>query len=530
MVGTAYWPATAADQVREETVGDLLRWATERAPDTHALVEGVANPADRRRWTYAQMLTEAENAARALLGRFAPGERVAVWANNIPEWELLELATALAGMTLVTVNPALRAGELRHVLSHSRSAGIFLLDEYRDNPMAATVDSVRPGLPELRETIRFADWRDFTASGTATQPLPHVRPGDAAQIQYTSGTTGAPKGATLTHRGITNNGRLSWAEVLGLGPGDAQVNPMPMFHTSGCVLAVISAIASLGTHVLMPVFDPALQLELVSSERGVTLAGVPTMLLRILDEPGFEAADLSSVRCATSGGATVPPHLVTHIEKALGVPFTIIYGQTEASPGITMTRTDDSPSDRAHTLGRPLPAVEVRIADANGATVPVDTIGELCTRGYHVMTGYFDDAEQTAAAIDADGWLHTGDLASMDERGYCRIEGRVKDMIIRGGENIYPREIEQALGTHPGVADVAVVGVPDPVWGEQVAAFVRPVAGRRPTQAELHDHVRALLAPHKTPKVWRYVDEFPLTPSGKIQKYVLQARLAAEPS
>jgi fatty-acyl-CoA synthase len=523
-------PATHSDQVREQTVGSLLRWAAEQAPDTRALVEGLPDPADRRTWTYSALLTEAERAARALLGRFGPGERIAVWANNIPEWVVLEMAAALAGLTLVTVNPALRTAELRHVLGQSRAAGVVLRREYRGSPLAEMLAEVRADLPGLRETILFEDWPAFVGSGSPTEPLPDVAPGDPAQIQYTSGTTGRPKGAVLHHRGITNNARLSYHHILDLRPGDVCVNPAPLFHTAGCVLATLSSISSLGTQVLLPHFDPALQLRLIEAERSVLFGGVPTMVIAMLNHPDFATTDLSSVRCAVSGGATVPPQLVRRVEREVGVPMMIIYGQTEASPGMTMTRPDDSEEDRATTLGRPLAGSEVAIVDpVDGRTpVPTGTVGEFCTRGYHVMTGYFDDPAQTAAAIDEQGWLHTGDLASMDERGYCRIEGRLKDMIIRGGENIYPREIEQVLFSHPSVTDVAVAGVPDHEWGESVAAFVITAPGTAPTEQELFDYVREHLAPHKTPRIWRFPERFPLTGSGKIQKFVLVADLLRE--
>jgi acyl-CoA synthetase (AMP-forming)/AMP-acid ligase II len=527
MPDLAHEPAVDPGSVRELTVGSLLREAAQRAPSAPALVEGVPDPRDRRRWTYSDLLAEAEQAARALLGRFQPGERVAVWANNIPEWVVLEMAAALAGATLVTVNPTLREDELRHVLRQSRAAGIFLVAGYRGNPMADLLARVRPDLPHLRETVLFEDWRAFRESGSPTEVLPAVSPDDPAQIQYTSGTTGTPKGAVLHHRGITNNAVLSYVRTLEMRPGEAFVNPMPLFHTAGCVLATLAPIASQGTQVLLPWFDPGLQLELIESERGAVFGGVPTMLLALLNHPRFARTDLSSVRYALAGGATVPPELVRRVEAAVGVPMSIIYAQTEASPGITMTRLDDSPGNRAETLGKPLPGCAVKIADpATGDVLGRGRIGEVCTRGYHVMTGYFDRPDQTAEAIDPEGWLHTGDLAVMDDHGYLRIEGRVKEMIIRGGENIYPREIENVLLDHPAVDEVAVVGVPDPEWGEQVAAFVRLAPGRTTGEAELFAHVRTHLAPHKTPRTWRFVTEFPLTGSGKIKKHVLRDSLA----
>jgi fatty-acyl-CoA synthase len=344
--------------------------------------------------------------------------------------------------------------------------------------MAELLAHVRTGLPHLREAVLFEDWSAFLGSGSPSQPLPVVSPDDPAQVQYTSGTTGTPKGAVLHHRGITNNARLSYAETLAMRPGEPFVNPMPLFHTAGCVLATLAPITTLGTQVLLPWFDPALQLHVMESERSAVFGGVPTMILAMLGHPDFAATDLSSVRYALSGGALVPPELIRRVEAALGVPMTTAYAQTEASPGITMTSLEDSPDDRATTVGRPLPGCEVDIVDpATGASCPPGRIGEVRTRGYHVMTGYLGLPEQTAQAIDADGWLHTGDLGSRDERGYLRIEGRIKDMIIRGGENIYPREIEHALLTHPAIDAAAVVGVPDPEWGEQVAAFVRLVPG-----------------------------------------------------
>jgi fatty-acyl-CoA synthase len=523
----SYWPADTSEPILETTVGSILRDAAARTADLPALVEGVPDPTARRRWTYGELLDQAERVARALLGRFAPGERVAVWANNIPEWVLLEFGAALAGMTLVTVNPAYRSGELAYVLKQSRANGIFLVPEYRGNPMAATLEALRPELTELREAILFSDWRSFVASGSPTERLPAVRPEQAAQIQYTSGTTGFPKGAVLHHRGITNNARL-YMRRLGTAPGDVYVNLLPLFHTAGCVMGTLGPVQHLATQVLMPFFDPALQLALIESERATSFGGVPTMLIALLEHPDFPKRDHSSLRSAWTGGATVPPELVRQIESTLDIPLLIGLGQTEASPVLTLVRLDDTPEDRSMSLGRPLPQTEVKIVDpATGQTVPPGTVGELCTRGYLVMTGYFENPAATAAAIDLDGWLHTGDLGSMDTRGYCYFAGRLKDMIIRGGENIYPREIEQLLFSHPKVADVAVVGLPDPKWGEQVAAFVRPAVGQHPTAEELFAYCRQHLSPHKTPRYWEFVAGFPLTPSGKVQKFVLRDRVVA---
>jgi acyl-CoA synthetase (AMP-forming)/AMP-acid ligase II len=527
-LSAAEWTVDRSVPVLDLTVGGLLRDTAKRVPEAVALVAGVPDPGERRRWTYAELLEQSERAAHALLGRFAPGERVAIWANNIPEWVILELAAGLAGITIVTVNPALRNEELTHVLGQSRADGIFLVPEYRGSAMAAMLDGIRGELPALREVVSFADWEAFCASGSPTERLPDVDPGDAAQIQYTSGTTGRPKGAVLHHRGIVNNARLSFVHRLGAEPGLVQLSPMPLFHTAGCVMSVLGSIACSGTLVLPPFFDPGLVLELVEAERPACLLGVPTMLIGCLEHPRFAATDVSSVSFVITGGAVVAPALVRRVEEAFDARMSIVFAQTEASPVITQTAPDDDPGDRATTLGRPLPQTEVKIVDVTtGETVAPDVIGELCTRGYHVMAGYFDNPEATAEAIDADDWLHTGDLASMDARGYCRIGGRLKDMIIRGGENIYPREIEQVLFDHDDVADVAVLGVPDPTWGEQVAAFIRPPEGRTPDPDRLFAYCRQRLAPHKTPRHWTILEEFPLTPSGKVQKYVLRERFLA---
>jgi acyl-CoA synthetase (AMP-forming)/AMP-acid ligase II len=527
-LSTSYWPADRSQPVFDLTVGDALRDAAADAPGTTALVQGAVDPAARRRWSYAELLEASERAARALLGRFAPGDRVAVWANNIPEWVILELAAGLAGITIVTVNPALRPQELGYVLAQSQADGIFLIPAYRGSPMAEMVQQVRGDLPALREVVSFADWDAFCAEAAPGRALPVVSPDAPAQIQYTSGTTGFPKGAVLHHRGVVNNARLYTAR-LGLGPGSVQLSAMPLFHTAGCVMSVLGAAVTRGTLILPPYFDPGLMLELTAAGRAEMLLGAPTMFIMMLDHPDLATTDISSVRQLLTGGAVVPPALVSRVEAEFGAPLSIVFAQTEASPVITQTAPQDTAEDRAHTLGRPLPQTEVKIVDpASGQTVVPGVIGELCTRGYHVMTGYFRDLEKTAAAIDADGWLHTGDLASMDERGYCQIGGRLKDMIIRGGENIYPREIEQVLFEHPAVADVAVVGVPDAKWGEQVAAFVRPAPGRTPDPEELFAYCREHLAPHKTPRYWTVLEEFPQTPSGKIQKFVLRERFLAQ--
>ncbi|MEM9033814.1 MAG: AMP-binding protein [Actinomycetota bacterium] len=508
--------------VRDLTLGELLREAAAEVPDRTALVAGRPDPSDRPSWTYAELLTEAERTARALLARFEPGERVAVWALNLPEWIMLEFGCAMAGVVLVTVNPAFRGEELRYVLNQSRAAGLFVMDDARGNPMLATARDVQPDCSELREIIRFAEWDDFLDGGDPTAELPTITPDDPVMIQYTSGTTGFPKGALLLHRGLANNGAHT-ADRMGVPSGGTFVSFMPLFHTGGCVCVTLGAVASRSTSVLLEAFDPGLALELIETYEGNAMLGVPTMLVALIEHPDFATRNTSHIQAICSGGSTVPAPLVRRLEEELQAPFTIVFGQTECSPVASMTNTTDTIEDKAGTIGDPMPGVENAVVDPEtGEILPVGQIGEFVTRGYHVMSGYFEMPDATAEAIDADGWLHTGDLCAMDDRGYCTIEGRLKDMIIRGGENIYPRELEDLLYAHPSVGDAAIVGLPDETWGETVGAFIRPAAGEEFDKDTLFSYLREHLAPHKTPKQWFEVEAFPLTGSGKIQKFVLR--------
>lgn len=522
----SYRSADISVPVLERSIGDALRAAAACHGPRTALIEGVEGP--RRRWSYDQLLADAEQVARALLGRFRPGEHVAVFAANCPEWVLLEMGAALAGLTLVTVNPAFLVQEVAYLLGQSRASGVVVQPQYRGRDLLAVVAQARAGLPNLREVIDLGCWSAFLASGVRDTVLPEVAPGDIAQIQYTSGTTGFPKGACLTHRGLANNGRL-FARAIGAGPDDVWVNPMPMFHTAGCGLVTLGALQTGGVHVLPPAFDPALLLALFEAERGTVMLSVPTMLIRLLDHPDARTRDLTSWRLSALGGAPVPPELARRAAEEVGLKVTIGFGQTEASPYITHTVPDDPNPHWIETVGRPLPQTEVKVIDpVSSDTVPLGVVGEICARGCGVMAGYFDNPGATAIALDAHGWLHTGDLGSLDAEGYCRIQGRLKDMIIRGGENIYPREIEDVLFTHPGIASVSVVGVPDAEWGEQVAAFVQARPEARLCADELATFCRLHLAPFKVPRIWRFVDAFPQTASGKIQKFALREHLLTE--
>lgn len=518
---TSHWipDGSGPPLLADATVGGRLRQVASEVPDRVALVEGLPTP-DRRRWTYAELLAGAERCAGYLLQHFEVGEHIALWAHNLPEWVLLEYGAALAGLTLVTVNPSLQPAEAKYILAQSRAVGLFLVPEVRGNRLAEHIEAIRPELPSLRHVLRLDQLTETTERPVA---LPEVCADAPAQIQYTSGTTGFPKGVMLRHSSIVNNARL-WVDRVEIPDGAGMLLPMPLFHTAGCVMGVLGALDRRTKLVLMPLFEPALFLELIELERPHYAGSVPTMLIAAMDHPDAARRDLSSLRSVVSGGAQVPEALLRRVEDTLGVDFTITYGQTECSPILTNGLPSDSAEDKGLTVGKPLPHTEIRITDpVSLETVALGETGELWARGYFTMSGYYDMDEATSKALTFDGWVRTGDLATMDARGYCRIVGRLKDMIIRGGENLFPAEIEEVLYRHPEVAEVAVVGLPDEHWGEVVGAFVRPHDFEAPpTVAELRAHMRAVLSPQKTPTSWYAVDQFPLTGSGKIQKFAIR--------
>lgn len=519
----SYWPANTAKVLVDWTVAQVLREAASEVPDRLALVEGVPDSAKRRRWTYAQLLADAERVASALLNRFKPGERVAIWAPNVVEWVLVEFGCAIAGIVLVTINPALRAKELEYILRQSEAAGLIITEEYRGHDMLATARQVSKDLPTLRQIIGISGFEEFLNSGVRPAKFPEVKPEDPFVIMYTSGTTGFPKGAILHNKGMTNSTKYM-AERAGMEDGGVWVNVMPMFHMGGCGFATLGTLQQRGTHVIVVGFDPALLLDLMEREKGTFALLVPTMIEAILDFPDLKKYDISKLKYLLSGASKVEASLVRRVKSELGCSISIVFGQTEMHGGITQTHRDDTPEDQAQTIGQPYPIIEVKIADKEtGEVLPLGMEGEICCRGYQTMIGYYNMPDETAAVFKSDGWLHSGDLGSMDERGFLKITGRIKDMIIRGGENIYAAEIESLLQEHPKIAKAAVVGVPDEYWGEQVGAIIIPKSPEnRPTPAELTEYCKANLAGFKRPRYWYFVSEFPFTTTGKLRKFALR--------
>jgi fatty-acyl-CoA synthase len=506
----------------EKTVADVLREAAASAPDAPALTEISTSGEAKRRWTYSELLADAERLAGALSTRYAPRERIVIWAPNAPEWVLLEYACALTGITIVTANPAFKASELAYVIKQSKAAGLFLTPEHRGNPMARIAAEVAAEAPALREVIDIEDSDALYARGLRPDALYAVNPRDEAQLQYTSGTTGFPKGARLHHIGLVTNA-VHFMQLAGVTEGEVVPNYMPLFHTSGCCMRVLGAVTCRGHLLLFRAFDPGAILDEIERYRISVLSGVPTMLAAILEAQTSRPRDVSSVRVAISGGSMVEPEFVRRIRSTFGCKFQVIYGQTEASPLIAQHHLDDDPDIVAETVGQPMPHVEVSIRRvADNSVAALGEVGEICVRGYCVMLGYNDDPEATAKAIDLCGWLRTGDLGTMDARGYLRVTGRVKEMIIRGGENLFPTEIEKCLLEHPAVAEVAVIGLPDEKWGEIVAAVVCPAPGLTGDPAELREHCRNRLAPMKTPAVWLRANSLPRTGLGKVQKFALR--------
>jgi fatty-acyl-CoA synthase len=503
--------------LRELSVGDALREAAAAAPERPA----VLDPASERRVSYGELLAQSERVARALLTRFSPGEHVAACMPNVLEFLLLQFGAALAGMVLIPVPPALRSRDLAHILGASHATGVFFAPEFRGASLTKLIAQLQAELPELREAVSLEDWPLFLAAAPTDGELPAVDPDHPSQIQFTSGSTGAPKGAVLHHRGLLTGAQFV-AEALELKSDDVWLACLPLCYIAGCAITVLAALQARATLVLCD-FDPGPVLSLIESEQATVTLLAAAMVQMLLEHEDSSTRDLSSLRLVSVGGSAIAPDLARAAEAALGVSLTVMYGLTEACGIVAQTRIDDGEQDRHQTIGRPHPHVEIKIADPDrGLEVPPETAGELLLRGHSVMSGYLDMPEATAEAIDTDGWLHTGDLATLDQRGYLRITGRLKEIINRGARKIAPGEIEALLNSHPSVALSAVIGVPDQRLGEEIAAFIRPAPGATVTEQQLARLCAEQLAPFKRPRHWVFLDELPLTRSGKVHKPTLR--------
>jgi fatty-acyl-CoA synthase len=515
-----------------DTIGDNFDRTVAAQPQHEALVEVATG----RRWTYQQLRAEVDALALGLIDAgVVKGDRVGIWAPNMAEWTMVQYATAKIGAILVNVNPAYRTHELEYVL---RQAGISLLVSartFKTSDYVAMIDTVRANCPELRSVVLIGSpgWDALLEAdrcGPAellAERQAALSPDDPINIQYTSGTTGFPKGATLSHHNILNNGYLV-GQLCGYTPADRVCIPVPFYHCFGMVLGNLACTSNGATMVIpAPAFDPTATLEAVATERCTSLYGVPTMFIAELSHPDFESYDLSSLRTGIMGGSPCPVEIMKQVISRMGMKeVTICYGMTETSPVSTQTRTDDSLDRRVSTVGLVHPHLEVKIVDPEtGLTVPRGEPGELCTRGYSVMLGYWNEPDKTAEAIDPARWMHTGDLGVMDSDGYLNITGRIKDMVIRGGENIYPREIEEFLYTHPDILDAQVIGLPDVRYGEELCAWVKIRPGAEPLTAEkVREFAAGKLARYKIPRYVIVVDEFPLTVTGKVRKLEMREK------
>ncbi|MFE3725768.1 AMP-binding protein [Nocardia sp. NPDC059154] len=509
-----------------DTIGANLDRTAAAHPDREALIDYTTGI----RWTYREFNAEVDTLALGLLAAgIGKGDRVGIWAPNCPQWTLIQYATAKVGAILVNINPAYRAHELRYVL---RQAGIRMLvaaPSFKTSDYAAMITEVRPECPALEQVVLLdsLEWQSLFTSGRAANPdllaaaQSALSTDDPINIQYTSGTTGFPKGATLSHHNILNNGYFV-GELCGYTEQDRICIPVPFYHCFGMVMGNLAATTHGAAMIIpAPAFDPRATLEAVAAERCTSLYGVPTMFIAELADPEFDTYDLSSLRTGIMAGSPCPVEVMKQVIERMGMrEVSICYGMTETSPVSTQTRGDDSLVQRTATVGRAGPHIEVKIVDpVTGVTVPRGAAGELCTRGYSVMLGYWGEPEKTAEAIDAARWMHTGDLATMDDEGYVAITGRIKDMVIRGGENIYPREIEEFLYTHPDIVDAQVIGVPDVKYGEELMAWIRMRPGTPPLTAEsLREYCAGKVAHYKIPRYVHVVDEFPMTVTGKIRK------------
>jgi fatty-acyl-CoA synthase len=540
----------------EETIGQALDAAAARWGDEIALI----SPPQSIRWTFRELAQRADAFAAGLIARgLEPGDRIGIWSPNCAEWTLTQFAAARAGLILVTINPAYRRSEVAFTLNKVGVKALVAAERFKSSDYLGMIEDLAPevtvsapgalsssALPALKVLIKIGgavrpgwlDFADVAEEGAAADPEMLSRVAaigralsnrEATNIQFTSGTTGAPKGATLSHRNILNNG-LFVGRAMGLRQGDRLGLPVPLYHCFGMVMGNLACVTHGAAMVYpAPVFDAEATLQAVESERCAGLYGVPTMFIAVLGHPRFDHFDVSSLRTGCMAGAPCPVEVMKAVIGRLGMAdVTIAYGMTETSPVSFQTALDDPLERRVSTIGRVQPHLEVKIIDEAGAVTARGVPGQVCTRGYSVMLGYWDDPGRTAECLDAEGWMHTGDLGVIDDEGYGAIVGRIKDMVIRGGENLFPREIEEFLHRHPKIADVQVVGLPDPLYGEELCAWIRLHPGESAEEVEIRAFCEGQIAHHKIPRYLRFVDEFPMTVTGKIQKFVMRQVMIEE--
>ena len=548
----SYYCGASTTQIIYETIGGYFDRVANEHPNNPALVLRHQNVD----WTYSELKQRVDQLAAGLISLgIEPGDRVGIWGPNSAEWVLTQLATAKMGAIMVCINPAYRLYELEYALNKVECKALITDEQFKTsdylgmlNTLAPELEQCVPGqleaakLPHLKHVIRMGPVKspgmfnfDDVCAGASADDFSvladlqgKLKPDDAINIQFTSGTTGNPKGATLSHCNILNNGYLT-GEAMRLTPADKLCIPVPLYHCFGMVLAVLACISH-GSTMVFPgeAFDPEQTLQTVQDEQCTALHGVPTMFITELDHPNFGHFDLSSLRTGIMAGAPCPVEVMKRVISEMHMQDILIaYGQTELSPINNMTLPDDSLERRTETVGRAMPWVEIKIIDEAGHVVPVGQKGEICTRGYSVMQGYWNDPEKTAETIDASGWLHSGDIATMDASGYVRIVGRIKDMIIRGGENIYPREVEEFLYQHPAISEVQVFGIPDEKMGEEVCAWIQLNEGTDLTADDVKAYCKDQITHFKVPRHIRFVSEYPMTVTGKIQKFVMRDEMLA---